>query len=112
MSMTCTDPSPWQATNNSSSRNAMSIGWLPTGIAVCCRNDGSIKLTVPLLRLVTAKEAVIGRVARDLRRFGHAFEAHLVGDAAFRGVDQEQRGLRVIDRYHRAAVWRDRDAGE
>ena len=32
----------------------MSIGWLPTLIAVCSRNDGSIRLTVSLLRLVTA----------------------------------------------------------
>src|SRR5437762_2867448 len=37
--MTWTDPSPWQATNNSSPRNAISIGWLPTLIAVCCRKD-------------------------------------------------------------------------
>jgi len=44
--MTCTDPSPWQATNNSSPRKAMSIGSLPTAMAVCRRNDGSIKLTV------------------------------------------------------------------
>ena len=31
----------------------MSIGWLPTAIAVCCRNDGSTRLTVLLFRLVT-----------------------------------------------------------
>ena len=31
----------------------MSIGWLPTAIAVCLANDGSIRLTVLLFRLVT-----------------------------------------------------------
>ena len=31
----------------------MSIGWLPTSIAVCSRNDGSIRLTMLLFRLVT-----------------------------------------------------------
>ena len=37
ISMTCTEPSPWQATNSSSPRNAMSIGWLPTAIAAWLR---------------------------------------------------------------------------
>ena len=54
MSITCTVPSPWQPTNSSSPRKAMSIGWLPTGIAVCCVNEGSIRLTMLLLRLDTA----------------------------------------------------------
>ena len=45
-------PVAWQATNNSSPRNAMAIGWLPTLMAVCSRKDGSIKLTVLLFRLL------------------------------------------------------------
>jgi len=61
--MTCTEPSPWQATNNSPLRNAMSIGCEPTLIAACSRNDGSIRLTVSLLRLVTARSVFVRRDA-------------------------------------------------
>src|ERR1700722_19653124 len=53
MSTTCTEPSPWQATKRSSPRKAMSMGWLPISIAVCSRNEGSTRLTMLLLRLVT-----------------------------------------------------------
>src|SRR5215813_12004901 len=60
MSMICTEPSPWQATKSSSPRNAMSIGCEPTLIALCWRNDGSIRLTVSLLRLVTASRLLSG----------------------------------------------------
>src|SRR6202023_3960495 len=51
VSTTCTEPSPWQATNSSSPRNTMSIGCEPTLIAVCSRNDRSIRLTVSLLKV-------------------------------------------------------------
>ena len=53
-SITCTEPSPWQATNNSSPWNAMSIGWLPTVTAVCFWNDGSIRLIALLFKFDTA----------------------------------------------------------
>ena len=57
----------------------MSIGWLPTLTAVCSRNDGEIRLTVSLLRLVTREQAPVRRVARDLRRLGDVLERHGLG---------------------------------
>src|SRR5262249_61125167 len=57
-------------------------------------------------------ETIIGRIARDLRRLGYAFQAHLVTPAADCGIDQEQRGLRIVDPHDRRAVRGDRDAGE
>ena len=72
---------------------------MPIGlIAVCCRNDGTVRLTKSLFRLLTAIRLLSGGVARDLRRLRHAFEAHLVSDAAVSGADQKQRRLFVIDR--------------
>src|SRR6516164_4678174 len=72
---------------------------MPIGlIAVCCRDDGPIRLTKSLFRLLTAIRLLSGGVARNLRRLRHAFEAHLVSDAAVSGTDQKQRRLFVIDR--------------
>jgi hypothetical protein len=75
----------------------MSIGWLPTLIAVCSRKDGSIKAHGIAVETADGEQAVVGRVARDLRRLGHVLEDDLLAHPAEFGVDQKQCRLRVVD---------------
>src|SRR5215471_13361326 len=56
-------------------------------------------------------QAIVRSVPRNLRHLRHAFEAHLVSDAAVSGADQKQRRLFVIER-PACAVSGDRDTGE
>src|ERR1700730_9096197 len=59
-----------------------------------------------------ADHAVVRAVAGDLRWLRSTFEPHGARDLLALGVDQEKRGLLVVNRDHRVAVGRYRDAGE
>jgi hypothetical protein len=68
-SITCTDPSPWQATNSSSPWNAMSIGSLPTLMAACCRNGGSTRLKRVFAKVgVSRQSELAGLLTRTVLR--------------------------------------------
>jgi len=80
------EPSPWQGTTIRRSWNAMSIGWLPTLIAVCSRNDGSIRLNRIAVQAGDSDQAVVWRITRDLCGLRHVLEAHLLADLARFGI--------------------------
>jgi hypothetical protein len=85
----------------------MSIGWLPTLMAVCSPQTHGVTLQAR-----DANEAVVRAVAGDLRRLRDALEPHSADDPFACRVDQEQRRLLVINGDDSAAIGRSGNAGK